>query len=82
MLCNPGPQTKIGRVMGILLFSGIYKSSVTFLVLVRGNFFVYHLKAYLYDFILSRDTNYFFIIGGQIYEQNIHQAVLLGPLQT
>ena len=29
------------------------KSLVTFLVLVRGNFFLYHLKAYLYSFILS-----------------------------
>ena len=30
------------------------KSSVTFLVLVRGIFLLYHLKAYLYSFILSR----------------------------
>ena len=30
------------------------KSLVTFLVLVRGNFYLYHLKEYLYSFILSR----------------------------
>ena len=29
------------------------KSLVTFLVLVRGIFFLYHLKAYVYSFILS-----------------------------
>ena len=29
------------------------KSSVTFLVLVRGKFSLYHLKAYVYSFILS-----------------------------
>ena len=32
------------------------KSLVTFLVLVRGNFFLYHLKAYVYSFILSSDV--------------------------
>ena len=32
------------------------KSLVTFLVLVRGNFFLYHLKAYVYSFILTRDS--------------------------
>ena len=29
------------------------KSGATFLVLVRGIFFLYHLKAYVYSFILS-----------------------------
>ena len=33
------------------------KSSGTFLVLVRG-FFLYHLKAYVYSFILSRDSKF------------------------
>ena len=32
------------------------KSGVTFLVLVRGFFFLYHLKAYVYSFILTRDS--------------------------
>ena len=32
------------------------KSGVTFLVLVRGIFFLYHLKAYVYSFILTRDS--------------------------
>ena len=31
---------------------------VEFLVLVRGNFFLYHLKAYLNGFILSHDTKF------------------------
>ena len=34
------------------------KSSVTFLVLVRGKFSLYHLKAYVYSFILSRDSKF------------------------
>ena len=32
------------------------KSGATFLVLVRGIFFLYHLKAYVYSFILTRDS--------------------------
>ena len=34
------------------------KSLVTFLVLVRGIFFLYHLKAYVYSFILSHDSKF------------------------
>ncbi len=34
------------------------KSLVTFLVLVRGIFLLYHLKAYLYSFILTRDSKF------------------------
>ena len=34
------------------------KSGVTFLVLVRGIFSLYHLKAYVYSFILSRDSKF------------------------
>ena len=33
---------------------------VTFLVLVRGNFFLYHLKAYIYGFILKCGAFSFF----------------------
>ena len=44
MFSNPGPQTKIGWAMGILLiprfWSGSTRNSVSFLVLVRGNFFI------------------------------------------
>ena len=43
--------------MGILLIprfcSGSIKTVLEFLVLVRGNFLLYHLKAYLYGFILG-----------------------------
>ena len=59
MFCNPCPQTKIGRAMGILLiprfWSGSNKTVVEFLVLVRGNFFLYHLKPCLNGFILSHN---------------------------
>ena len=34
------------------------KSGATFLVLVRGIFFLYHLKAYLNGFILSHDSKF------------------------
>ena len=34
------------------------KSLVTFLVLVRGIFFLYNLKAYVYSFILSLDSKF------------------------
>ena len=37
---------------------GSTKNVVRFLVLVRGNFLLYHLKAYLYSFILSRDIKF------------------------
>ena len=33
---------------------------VTFLVLVRGKNFLYHLKAYIYGFILKNDLKFFF----------------------
>ena len=62
MFCNPGPQSKIGRAIGILLISkfgwGSTKTVVESFVLVRGNFFLYHLKAYLYGFILSRYSKF------------------------
>ena len=62
MFSNPGPQTKIGRAMGILLIPrfgwGSTKMVVVFLVLVRG-IFLYHLKPYLNGFILSRDSKFF-----------------------
>ena len=64
MFCNPGPQSKIGRAIGILLISkfgwGSTKTVVESRVLVRGNFFLYHLKAYLNGFILSHD---FYFLG-------------------
>ena len=34
--------------------------TVTFLVLVRGKIFLYHLKAYIYGFILKYDAFSFF----------------------
>ena len=60
ILCKLGTETKIGRAMGILLIPrcgwGSTKSGVTFLVLVRGKFFLYHLKAYLNGFIFSHEV--------------------------
>ena len=62
MFCNPGPQSKIGRAIGILLISkfgwGYTKTVVESRVLVRGNFFLYNLKAYVYSFIFSRDFKF------------------------
>ena len=59
MFRNQGPQTKVGRAMGILLISrfrsGSTKNSLLWLVLVRGCLFLYHLKAYFYAFHLSHD---------------------------
>ena len=44
MFSNLGPQTKIGRAIGILLIPrfllGSTKNSVSFLVLVRGIFYI------------------------------------------
>ena len=41
-----------------LKVKGSTKDVVSFIVLVRGNSFLYHLKAYLYSFILSRDSKF------------------------
>ena len=41
-----------------LKVKGSTKSLVTFLVLVRGNISLYHLKAYVYSFILSRGSKF------------------------
>ena len=38
----------------------VIKATVTFLVLVRGKIFLYHLKAYIYGFILKYGTFSFF----------------------
>ena len=38
----------------------VIKATVTFLVLVRGKIFLYHLKAYIYGFILKYDAFSFF----------------------
>ena len=43
---------------GCFFLSNSTKSGVTFLVLVRGNFLLYHLKAYVYSFILSCGFNF------------------------
>ena len=62
MFWNPGPQNEIGRAIGILLISkfgwGSTKTVVESRVLVRGIFFLYHLKAYLNGFILSHDIKF------------------------
>ena len=38
----------------------ITKTSVTFLVLVRGKIFLYHPKVYIYGFILKNNPKLFF----------------------
>merc|ERR1712030_200293 len=38
----------------------VINATVTFLVLVRGKIFLYHLKAYIYGFILKYDAFSFF----------------------
>ena len=52
MFSNPGPQTKIGQAMGILLilrfWSGSTKTGLEFLVLV-GGFFLYHLNGFIFN---------------------------------
>ena len=53
--------TKIGRVMEILSFprfwSSSTKSSLTFLIIFTGNFFLHHLKAYFCASHLRHDFN-------------------------
>ena len=70
MFSNPGPQTKIGWAMGILLiprfWSGSTRNSVSFFVLVRETF-LYHLKACLYGFILNQDSKF---LGGPFMVKN------------
>ena len=62
---QPGPNKanwgyKIGRAMLLPKFlSGSTKKSVSFLALVKGNLFLYHRKAYLNGFILSRGFKFF-----------------------
>ena len=53
-----GEEEHLGEfpIVSYLKVTDSTKSGVTFFVLVRGIFFLYHLKAYVYSFILTRDS--------------------------
>ena len=54
MFSNQGPQTKIGRAMGILLIPRRCSFSCT----CQRKIFLYRAKAYLYGFVLSHDSKF------------------------
>ena len=53
-------RQKLAELWGFCYFLGYYRPSLKalslFFVLVRRIFFLYHLKAYVYSFILTRDV--------------------------